>query len=218
MLFAFVRPAFSVDIRRYPMDLLENEFCGLEKELYSGKCKKIRKCINLLVEEKTLEVCSFGHVPSETLVCCSRDDFYKSRSFNGEGPLNYEICLEKYKHVRNVESDLFSQFTVNGVEVGIGEFTNMAAIGWLRWNDFAVDWNCGGALITEVFVLTAAHCTSVDGRPPNVVRFGDVDLNSSLDDLYVQQFGISKIVRHPSYEVSANDHDIALIQIMGEVV
>lgn len=214
-----VSPVYSIGIRRYATDLHENDFCGLNKAVYAGKCKKIPKCVNLLVERKSIEVCSFnGYAGDETLVCCSREDFYKSRSINREGPLDYETCLAKYKHLRSVGSDDFSKFTVNGVDVEAGEFPHMVAIGWLRWNDFAVDWNCGGSLVTETFVLTAAHCTVVNGRKPNVVRMGDIDLTSADDDTFVQQFGILDITRHPSYVATANDHDIALIAIKGQVV
>lgn len=216
-LFLLFRSAQFTGIKRYSHDLFENDFCGFDTSVYSGKCKKIKNCVNLLTEKKVIEICSFGDAADETLVCCSREDFYKSRSANREGPIDYDTCLDKYKHLRNVDNAVLSEFTVNGVAVNVGEFSHMAAIGWLKWNDFAVDWNCGGALVTEKFILTAAHCQSVDGRQPNVVRLGDVDLTSSTDDSYVQQFGIIDIVKHPSYIFSQNNHDIALIRINGKV-
>lgn len=219
LVLALVIPSNCIGIRRSSRDLLENDYCGIDTSVYSGKCKKIKKCVNLLIERKSIEVCSFdGNTGDETLVCCSRDDFYKSRLFNGEGPLNYATCLNKYKHLRNTESEEFSKFTVNGVEVNDGEFPHMVAIGWLRWLDFAVDWNCGGSLVTESFVLTSAHCTTFNGRNPNVVRMGDIDLTSSDDDSFVQQFEVLNIVKHPQYQYSKNSHDIALIQFSGQVL
>lgn len=209
----------SVGIRRYATDLFENDLCGLDPDEYSGKCKKIRKCVNLIAEKRPIEVCSFnGDAADETLVCCSREDFYKSRSMIREGPLNYENCMEKYKHVRNLQFEAFSKFTVNGVDVEPGEFSHIAAIGWLRWNDFTVDWNCGGALVTESWLMTAAHCTSHAGRKPDVVRLGDIDLSSFDDDANIQQFGISNIIRHPDYRSEENVNDIALIEINGQVL
>lgn len=218
-IFALVLPIDSIGIKRYYSDLHENDLCGLDTSVYSGKCKKIKTCVNLLVEKKTIEVCAFSRdAADETLVCCSRHDFYKSRSVNREGPLDYETCLDKYKHLRHIDSEEFSLFVVNGVDVEQGEFSHAVAIGWLKWNNFEVDWNCGGALVTESYVLSAAHCMAVDGRKPNVVRMGDIDLTSPVDDSHIQQFGILNIVKHPSYSASGNRHDIALIQINGEVL
>lgn len=211
----------SVGIRRYESELIENDFCGLDPSVYSGKCKKIRQCVSLLAEKKTIEICGFnGIAADETLVCCSRDDFYKSRTMIGEGPLDYQTCLKQYKHLRTVVSNReeLSHFTVNGVDVEDGEFPHMAAIGWMKWDSHAVEWNCGGSLISETHVLTAAHCTSVAGRQPNIVRLGDNDLTSSDDDQNVQQFEISGIIKHPSYDSSTNENDIAIIQISDSVV
>lgn len=217
-IFALVSPSIGSGIRRYSADLLENDVCGYDVSVYHGKCKRIKVCTNLLVAKKTIEICSFdSDAPDETLVCCSREDFYMSRSTMGGGALDYDSCLEKYKGLRNVEDESAS-YIVNGVRVEDGEFPHIAAIGWLQWATFGVEWICGGALITEEFVVTAAHCARFNGRVPNVVRLGDTDLSSPADDAHVQQFGILAITRHPAYRAASNDHDIALIRINGRVL
>lgn len=121
----------AVGIRRYPVDLYENEFCGLNPELYSGKCKKLKSCMNLLEEKKDIEVCGFGvsNRGDDTLVCCSRDDFYKSRKHNRNSILDYDTCVNKYKNLRMTESSTFQSFAINGVDVGPYEFSHIAAIG-----------------------------------------------------------------------------------------
>lgn len=203
-------------IRRYRYSLNENDYCGLTPE-YTGKCKKSSKCLNLLSSSRNIEVCNFALLPQNMLVCCSREDFYASRKIKGDGILSFKTCMHKYKHLRE-NSEMFDPFVVNGEDVKPFEFSHMAAIGWLRWIDFSVTWNCGGSLITENYVMSAAHCLSLEGRPPNVVRLGDIDLNSPFDDAFVQQFGVQNVILHPNYDYDSNQNDIGLIQLLGSVM
>lgn len=205
-------------IRRYRNNLYENDYCGFDKSVYSGKCKQLSKCVILTKANRDIEVCSFGGFRGlDTLVCCSREDFFASRRLNGEGVLNFNRCMNKYKHLRGTE-DSFSKFVVNGEDVDPFEFAHMAAIGWLQWIDFSVNWHCGGSLISENFIVSAGHCLNVGGSGPNVVRLGDVDLNSPLDDQYVQQFGVFRTIIHPEYDSEENKNDIGLIQLQGSVM
>jgi hypothetical protein len=66
--------------------------------------------------------------------------------------------------------------------------------------------------------MSAAHCMLLDGRKPNIVRLGDVDLNSAEDDHFVQQFYVYRIFKHPEYNYDTNENDIALIQLRGSVM
>jgi secreted trypsin-like serine protease len=46
---------------------------------------------------------------------------------------------------------------VGGTKTKKGEFPHMAALGW-KSLDGNVEFFCGGSLISDLFVLTAAHC------------------------------------------------------------
>ncbi|CAO1433333.1 unnamed protein product [Diamesa serratosioi] len=92
----------------------------------------------------------------------------------------------------------------------------MVAVGWTQ-EDNSVEYNCGGSIITEFFIVTAGHCTSLFGSKPDVVRIGDLDLISDFDDEHLQQLQVARIIRHPDYSFRSTYNDIALIKVDREI-
>ncbi|XP_063697888.1 uncharacterized protein LOC134828832 [Culicoides brevitarsis] len=106
---------------------------------------------------------------------------------------------------------------LNGSPAEERDFAHMAAIGWLDEKSGNISWNCGGSLISENFVLTAAHCTQWKGRQPKVVRLGDLNLESKEGDENAQEYLVEEIFVHPNYTSRLHYNDIALLKLNASV-
>ncbi|RLU27368.1 hypothetical protein DMN91_001170 [Ooceraea biroi] len=68
---------------------------------------------------------------------------------------------------------------------------------------------CGAAVISNKWVVTAAHCVSLGG----VYR-----LNAGSNDKYGGvYYRVKRVVRHPNYDSLTIDYDIALLEVDGEI-
>ncbi|XP_014251639.1 serine protease snake-like [Cimex lectularius] len=101
----------------------------------------------------------------------------------------------------------FQPLVVGGSRAYIRNYPHMVAVGFDK-NDF-IDYLCGGSLISEDFVLTAAHCTNTRWGPPIVAYFGSAELYSDNGI----EAPIADVIPHPDYKPTSCYHDIALLKI-----
>lgn len=77
--------------------------------------------------------------------------------------------------------------------------------------------HCGGSLITQNYIITAAHCVKNLRRSKIRVIFGDYDQYSTTDTKAIQRAVVSTI-KHRNFNPSTYNNDIALLKLRKPIV
>ncbi|XP_067012882.2 venom protease [Anabrus simplex] len=219
MRLTWIIPLAFTFARSMAQDLAVGSSCSL-RDGRPGVCKRIKDCeqaLHELLQKKDPTTCSFDHF--QPVVCCPQP----------VGSISARKCEEYSRHVyvEEISSWLPGASKINksrcaaiaaGTPLLIGgekakprEFPHMALIGY--GDREHISWGCGGSLISESYVLTAAHCTKLAVR---WVLLGDLVLNKSDDDARPQLIGVSSVKLGPGFSPGHRYNDIALLRLERE--
>ncbi|XP_058169737.1 venom protease-like [Anopheles ziemanni] len=216
----------------------EGESCTILWE--QGVCTPFSKCIR----GSRFPVCSYS--AQEAIVCCPQSQQIRTKNFPQRVPFestnrdlgtrkSVQMCneykklttervairpLTLYSELVNIDVPkcvTVAKLIVGGKVTKPGEFPHMAAIGWPKPTG-GYSFDCGGSLISDLYVLTAAHCFYKSALP-SIVRLGDQNLVRTDDGAEPEDYDILRFILYPQYRRSVGKYnDLALIQLRSRVV
>nr|CAI5841149.1 unnamed protein product [Callosobruchus analis] len=212
--------------RTYVCLLDTGDACDTTEGL-AGICRLLEDCPSArkkIQSGQFPEICGF--IGTQSIVCCeskeaSKEQEHPTKKIVGTkcqekcreyAQYAYEIkespTLSADSHVSKVLECTFERepLIVGGTDASRREFPHMAQVGYRREKTL---WYCGGTVIAENFVLTAAHCLwhNQHGKPVKV-RAGMTNLHETTT---MQEREVVDVITHPSYKGKYND--IGLLKI-----
>ncbi|XP_053674024.1 CLIP domain-containing serine protease C9-like [Anopheles nili] len=173
-----INSSSSVVHRNWNIKIAEGDNCNTPK-VTGGKCMNIDSCDKAFLHSIPYQ----DHTP-----VCQDNAFYKV------------VCCQSFLDFCE-NSKNFQIY--HGTEAELGMFPHIARLG-LRYDDGTVQWTCSGNIISDKFLLTAAHCD-----PVNITG---LDCHQSSE--CVQQIGVKYFTSHQNYKKAIKYHDIAIVQLL----
>jgi len=72
--------------------------------------------------------------------------------------------------------------------------------------------HCGGSIVSNRYIVTAAHCTHDDPRPRRYEVVAG-EHNRFINEGHEQAITVESIVEHPNYDPRTTDNDIAILKL-----
>ncbi|KAL3272438.1 hypothetical protein HHI36_013919 [Cryptolaemus montrouzieri] len=189
----------------------EDESC--HPDGISGKCVEVKRCPPAIQEIRRRKH-TFNN---STKPPSNRYSTEPSTDTSERSRLKTRKCVQVCEEYSNEVKPDISFHIIEGEDAEPKEFPHMVAIGYNSENVGEITWGCGGTLISNLYVLTAAHCiVTSDRNPPVKAKMGILKLDDTSGK-GLQEFDVADIKIHPDYKRFEKLNDIALIKLNKEV-
>nr|XP_021188216.2 serine protease persephone [Helicoverpa armigera] len=188
------------------------ESCMTNEPISEGKCTTVSDCeaARIAIKNKQFHLfkrCGFSGF--DEVVCCP----VTTNKFVGDETRMKAERIADRECQKIIQSSIppLDLHILGGEAASLGEFPHMVALGYDRGDGYEFD--CGGSVLSQRYVLSAAHCVdTLDRIQPTVIRGGVIEIggkqfNPETDDR------IAEIILNPRYTRREKYHDLALLRL-----
>ncbi|GLV43597.1 Serine Protease Immune Response Integrator [Carabus blaptoides fortunei] len=189
-------------LQRVYLQVNVGDDCTVTLDNSPGKCVQLAQCpsaISALQAGTYPQQCGF--VGIEPIICCSTSSGL-TLGISDQNCMSYSTFVPEFEVLS----------VVGGTLTLAREFPHMASLGYSRGDEKL--WRCGGSLISDQFVLTAAHCLqSQEFGYVSWVRLGEQNLPAQSDAGFPNDYQIIERIAHPQYRAPSVYNDVALVKL-----